>query len=187
MIRKLAVLGFSIFTSMLIYAAAPSWVVETNTSKLNFTATQNNAPVSGEFTSFKSEIKFAPEELDSSQVHIVIATDSITTSYKTLQDTLKTADWFNVKQFPQAEFIAQSFTKTGSNTYTANGKLTLKGKTQPVVLNFTLQEYSPTHAVVKGQTQINRRDFDIGQGEWASTAQIKDQVQIAFVIVADKG
>lgn len=177
---------FALFllTSSLAYALAPAWQIQPNASKLLFTATQNNAPVSGEFSSFNGEINFAPNQLETSRIHIVIPTDSITTSYGQLRDTLKSADWFDVKQFPQAEFTAQSFSKTADNTYNAAGSLKLRDKTLPVTLKFTLKEYSSNHALVEGETVIKRRDFGIGQGEWAKTDQVKDEVLIKFVISA---
>lgn len=185
MIKKL-IFVLSLLSTHLIYAAAPAWQIQPSSSKLIFTATQNNAPVSGEFSSFTGEINFAPDQLNDSHIHLVIPTDSITTSYSQLRDTLKSPDWFDIKRFPQAEFNAQSFSKTGANTYTATGSLKLRDKTLPVTLKFTVKEFTSTHALVEGETVIKRNDFGIGQGEWAKTNQVKNEVVIKFVISADK-
>src|SRR5271155_3612871 len=82
-------------------AAAPSWKIVPNQSSITFTATQNDAPVTGSFKAFSGEINFAPDQLKASNVQIVVDMGSATASYGQVTDTLKTPDWFNVKVFPQ--------------------------------------------------------------------------------------
>lgn len=167
-----------------IKAAVPTWQITPDESTITFTATQNNAPVSGSFKNFSGDIDFDPTQLAASHVRIVVSIDSATSDYKEVSDTLKTADWFDMKLFPQAIFTAHDFTKTGENTYEANGTLTMRDKTLPVVLTFVLEEYSKTKARVKGTTILRRTLFGIGQGEWKKTDEIKDDVQINFTLNA---
>jgi polyisoprenoid-binding protein YceI len=165
-------------------AASPAWQIVPNESTITFTATQNNAPVSGEFKSFTGEINFDPAQLDTNNVRIAVDMESVTTSYAPVADTLKTAAWFDVKLFPQAVFKANHFTKTGDKTYQANGTLTIRDKTVPVVLNFVQQNYTKTKARVTGSTLLKRTQFGIGQGEWAKTNEVKDEVQVNFALTA---
>lgn len=162
------------------------WQIVPEQSTLTFTATQNNAPVSGSFKNFSGEIVFDPAQLASSHVRITVALDSVTTSYKEVGDTLKTADWFNVKAFPQAVFTANHFTKTGDNTYQAEGTLTIRDKTLPTNLTFSLLSYSATAAHVKGTTALKRTEFGVGQGDWEKTEEVKDEVKVEFELVAKK-
>src|SRR5690348_13839148 len=101
-------------------AAQSAWQIVPNQSAITFTATQNNAPVTGKFTTFSGDINFDPAQLNSSNVKIVVNIGSVATSYKDVGDTLKTADWFDIKHFPQAVFKSSSFTKTGDNKYQSN-------------------------------------------------------------------
>jgi polyisoprenoid-binding protein YceI len=167
-------------------AAAPVWQVEPKDSSLTFTATQNDAPVKGEFKIFTSEINFDPAELSTSKVHIVVAVDSVTTSYGDVATTLKTGDWLAAKLFPKATFEATKFTKIGDKTYQAEGMLTLRDKTVPTSISFELEEYTKTLARVKGSTMLKRTAFGVGQGDWAKTDEIKDNVLVNFVLVAKK-
>ena len=169
---------------LVAFADVPSWKIIPNESSLTFTATQNDAPVTGTFTNFSGEINFDPAQLDKSNVKIIVNVGSISDAYYQLADTLKTADWFNTKLFPQAVFQSTGFTKTGDKTYQAKGSLTIRNKTQPIVLNFTQQEYSPTKAKITGSTTIKRTAFGVGQGEWSDTKTVKDDVQINFTISA---
>ena len=111
---------------------------------------------------------------------------SVTTSYGTVADTLKTAEWFDVKQFPQGIFKANHFVKVGDKEYQAEGMLTLRDKTLPLTVNFVLENYSDTAASVKGSLTLKRTAFRVGQGDWAATDVIKDDVQVNFTVKAIK-
>lgn len=165
-------------------ATVPAWKIVPNESSLTFTATQNDAPVTGQFKNFTGEINFDPNHLSTNNVKIIVDTGSITDPYNQLSDTLKTPDWFNVKLFPQAVFQSGDFVKTADKTYQSKGTLTIRDKTLPVTLVFTQEEYTPTKAVIKGSTTVKRTAFGVGQGEWADTKAVKDDVQINFKITA---
>ncbi|MHB1947230.1 MAG: YceI family protein [Gammaproteobacteria bacterium] len=168
------------------FADVPAWKIVPNESSLSFTATQNGAPVSGKFTKFSGDIHFDPNQLDKSHVKIIVDIGSISDAYNQLSDTLKTPEWFNTKVFPQAIFESKELTKTGDKTYQAKGNLTIRDKTQPVTLTFTQEEYTATKARMKGETTIKRTAFGVGQGEWADTKAVKDDVHIDFTVVAVK-
>lgn len=175
-----------LLTSMLANAAVPAWQIVPASSSITFTATQNNSPIIGQFKSFSGDINFDPAQLKASSVKISVDLASVTTSYKEVQDTLKTTNWFDVKAFPQAVFQANDFTKTGNNAYTANGTLSIRDKTVPVVLNFVLDQYTADKAHATGSVQLKRLAFGVGQGEWASTDDVKDAVKVDFVVTAVK-
>lgn len=173
-----------LFLTSKAVASVPQWQIVPNNSSLTFTATQNNAPVTGQFKTFTGEIYFDPTQLNASHVRMVIDMNSVSTSYKDLTETLVTTDWFNVKLFPQAVFTAKQFTKINGNNYQATGDLTIRDKTIPTTLQFTLDEYSTNNAHVKGTAQLKRLDFGVGQGEWKSTDEVKNEVQINFNLSA---
>lgn len=166
--------------------AAPHWEIVPNDSSLIFTATQNGSPISGEFKKFTGDINFDPEALGSSNVQINVDVASVSTSYKDVETTLKTPEWFSTKLFPNAVFKASQFKKTGNNAYQANGTLTIRDKTVPIVLNFILDEYTQTKAHATGGTVLKRTAFDVGIGEWAKTDEVKDDVKVDFVLSAVK-
>ncbi len=177
---------FSLFVPTLSLAATPAWKIVLGESKLTFTATQNGAPVSGEFKKFAATINFDPAQLNDSHVKVVVDMSSISDPYNQLSDTLKGADWFNVKQYPQAIFTSAKFTKTGDKTYQTDGTLTIRDKTLPVTLTLTQEEYTDSKALFKGATTIKRTAFGVGQGEWSDTKAVKDEVRIDFTISAVK-
>lgn len=169
-----------------VYALPPAWKIIPDKSSLEFTAVQNNAPVSGKFTKFTGEIHFALDQLKDSSVKIVVDMSSLQTSYTDLTATLIMSEWFNIKVFPQAVFEAKKFTKVGANRYKAEGKLTIRNVTLPVTLFFSTEQSSPNDAKVTGSTTIKRTAFGVGQGEWSSVKEIQDEVKINFVVNAVK-
>ncbi len=171
---------------LMAFSDIPSWKIIPTESSITFTATQNGAPVTGTFTNFSGDIYFDPAQLDKSHVKIIVNMGAISDSYNQLSDTLKSTDWFNTQSFPQAVFESTGFTKTGDKTYQAKGTLTIRDKTQPIILNFTQQEYSQTKAKMTGSTTIKRTAFGVGQGEWSDTKAVKDDVQINFTVSAIK-
>lgn len=175
-----------ILVPLLGRAAPPEWQIDPNQSSLSFTATQNGAPVTGQFKTFTGEIFVDPANYKTSSVHIVIDMNSISTDYADVKNTLLTADWFDVKMFPKAEFKSTDFNKTGDNSYQAIGNLTIRDKTLPVTLTFTTEQPSADTGVVIGNTVLKREAFGVGQGEWSSTDQIKDDVKVDFKITAKR-
>lgn len=171
---------------MLANAAAPSWQIIPNESTLIFTGTQNGSPAVGGFKKFTGTINFDPKQLSTSNVHIVVDMNSLTSSYSDLTSTLATGDWFNIKMFPEAIFDASNFKELGNNKYQAVGTLSIRDKKAPVTLIFNFKELSQTKADVQGSTSIKRTQFGVGQGEWADTSTVKDDVGINFHIIADK-
>lgn len=177
-LKKILVL----FLFPLVSYAAPAWKIIPGDSTLTFSGIQNGAPASGKFDKFSGEIKFDPEKPNENSVKIIIDTTSVSASYVDLIDTLKTTDWFNVKLFPQAIFTANEFKKTSDKSWEAIGNLTIRDKTHPVILTFNVLEQTDTNAKVKGSTIIKRTAFGVGQGEWASTNEIKDDVTVNFTL-----
>jgi polyisoprenoid-binding protein YceI len=170
------------------FAAAPTtWKIVPMQSNITFTAVQNGAPVVGRFQTFTGDIQGNPANLTKDS-HVKIAVDlgSVKTAYGAVETTLKTADWFDVAHFPQAVFTADNFTKTGKNIYTANGKLTIRNKTMPIILNIVMEKATSSEFDAKGSAMLKRTQFGVGQGQWSKTDSIKDEVQVEFTLKALK-
>jgi len=177
-------MGLSVL-SLSAFAKPAEWIIQPNQSTLKFIATQNNAPVEGSFKHFSGEINFDPNDLQDSKIHIVVDMNSIETTYSDLTTTLQTAEWFNITLFPKADFTSTSIQKKSGDQYEAKGSLTIRGQTQPISLSFTAVESPKGHAKVQGDTILKRSAFGIGQGEWASTDEIKNEVKVVFKLEAN--
>lgn len=174
-----------IFLSSLIYASnSPEWEIVPSQSEITFTGTQNGAPVTGRFKKFTGQIFVDPVDYKASSIHMTIDMNSISAPFEDITTTLASPDWFNVKVFPNAEFKATKFNKLDDNTYETDGTLTIRDKSAPVTLKFVVDQISKDQALVEGNTTVKRSVFGVGQGEWASTDEIQDDVIIRFKISA---
>ena len=177
-----------VFTGSAVNAAeAPTFNVVKEKSFIKFIAIQNGAPIEGRFKDFTANIQFDHEDLIKSSVTIEVDTGSVDVSNPDVQSNIKLPGWLGVEAFPKATFTCKKLNRMpGSENYYADGKLTLHGKTAPVVLNFQMTRFDGNTAVATGYVSLRRFDYDVGQGEWSHDDVIKNEVRVEFRIVAEK-
>ena len=169
------------------FAEVPAYQVIKEKSSLRFFAIQNNASIEGKFTEFSASIQFAQDRPEDSSIVVEIFTASVETSYDEVMNNVKLPEWLSVEAFPKAKFISKKIVRMPmTNNYYAEGELTVRDKTAPVTLNFQLDQPEENIAIAKGSATLHRRNFGVGQGQWASDDVVKDEVRIEFRIVARK-
>lgn len=187
-----AIAFFCLFTAsasaMAQPASPPSWAIDKVNSKIEFEGTQMGAPFKGQFKDFSGTIQFDPANLQASKADITIAMDTADANSDDRNKNLKQADWFDVAKYPSAHFITTSIEKgLDAGQYVAKGNLTIKDVTAPVTLPFTLSITSGDSgsvAKMAGQTQINRLDFHVGQGQWTDTKTVENPVTVRVSLTA---
>lgn len=166
-------------------ADPPSWETDPAASRLSFTFTQLGSPIEGEFRDFAIDIRFDPAG-PAGAVRVEIDTASIDTGDDDRDAEARGAAFFHVDAHPEAVFEAASFRSKGdAGAYEALGTLTMKGRTLEVVLPFTLEIGGAT-ARAEGTLTVNRQDFAIGTGEWATNQAVGDDVTIAISVTATR-
>lgn len=91
----------------------------------------------GRFDKASGTLDFNPGDPASSHVDVDIDTASVDTKSQELTTEIQSASVFDAAQFPQATFKSTSATRTGPNSGTVTGDLTIKGITKPVTFNVT--------------------------------------------------
>lgn len=163
--------------------AAPEWVVDAARSTLSFTAQMGEEKFTGHFKKFDSTIRFSPDDLAHSSITTSIAVASAATGAPDRDAALPESLWFDSTKFPAAQFVTKAIRATGPDTYLAEATLTLKGISKDVTLPFTLtKDGDQTHA--SGSLTIQRNDYGVGLGEFASDAWVKFPVTITVDIWA---
>lgn len=152
------------------------WVVESGTVSIGIT--QLGSDVTGNFSEWTASIAFDPEAGPNfGEVTAQIAIDSLTLG--TVTGQAMGADFFDQSNHPTATFAARI---TGTqNDYRAEGTLTIKGISAPVVLPFALQIDGDT-ATMNGNLTVNRRDFAIGDG--TDDGSLAPEVLIQIELIA---
>jgi polyisoprenoid-binding protein YceI len=168
-------------------AAAPvraaDWTVDTAKSQIGFSGTQTGTPFKGRFERFNAAIRLDPAHPEAARIVVAVDLASAKTGDSQRDTALPTADWFDIAHARVARFAANGVRKTGTNSFVAQGQLTLRGQTRPVSLPFTLQINGKTaHAV--GHARLTRTAFGVGQGQWASGQWVALEVGVDIDITA---
>jgi polyisoprenoid-binding protein YceI len=166
--------------------AAETWTIEDG-SAIRFTAYQEGAPVDGRFDAFSGEIVFDPDGLAASRVRVEIDTASVATGHRDRDATLRSSAFFDVETWPRAAFVSDRLLHQGGDRYEAQGQLTIRDVTRDVVLPFELTidaDGGRQRAHANGELTISRLDYGIGQGEWASTRTVGEDVVIRIELAA---
>ncbi|MET1415278.1 YceI family protein [Roseibium sp. HPY-6] len=164
-------------------ASADTWTVDPEASKLSFEVQQGEGTLNGEFQSWQASIDFDVEAPGSAKISAVINPASAATGNPQFDTTLPAKDWFDTEGFPDAEFAAEGASLVEGNSYKADGTLTIKGVSHPVVLEFTLEIEGDT-AKAQGTATLNRLEYAIGAG--VGTDTVGDVVTVTLDLTATR-
>jgi len=167
-----------------VLAQTSTWTPDKAHSEVTFSVLHMSlSKVHGKFGNIGGEIVWNEADVTKSTVNMTIDVSTVDTGVAPRDSDLKSANYFDVAQFPTATFVSTSVSKLDTRL-TVNGNLTLHGVTKPVVLEVE----GPTgpakgmggkmHAGFSATTKINRKDFGIG--EKAPAAMIGDEIPLSI-------
>jgi polyisoprenoid-binding protein YceI len=152
-------------------------------SSIEFSYSQMGVMMDGRFRKFSAQLAFDPAQPAAARVAIDVDLASIDTGTPELDSEAAGKDWFNLKSFPTARFVASSVKLLGGNRYSVAGKLTIKGRSKDVVVPATFTTPG-TSGVFAGQFTIRRGDFAIGEGAWSAFDIVANDVTVRFRVTA---
>lgn len=148
-------------------------------SQITFVGRQMGVPAEGKFQKFTADAALDPAAIDKSRVRIVIDMASVTLPAADLTTEVKRKRWFDTENFPQATFESKQFRKLDQGAYQVDGVLTLKGVSREISAPLTLKTEG-SEFIAEGQFPLKRLDFNVGDGQWADTDTVANEVQIKF-------
>ena len=157
--------------------------VQTDKSAITFGYQQMGVKMDGRFKKFAARLNFDPAKPTDAKASFDVDLASVDTGAPEADEEVAGKPWFNTKAFPTAQFVSGTVKALGGNRFEVAGKLTIKGKTQDIVVpaNFTAQGNT---GVFDGSFTIRRGDFSIGEGAWAKFDIVANDVLIKFRITA---
>lgn len=167
------------------FAAEPGvahYSVDPAKSSFEFSFVQAGAQNKGKFAKFPTTLDVSADGATATHLDVTVEMSSYDSGDKDRDDTLRSADLFNVAKFPQARFTATQITKTATG-FDAVGKLTIRGVTRDQHIPFTFRtvnEQGHAAGYLAGKTTIHRLDFGVGQGEWKSTEWVGNDVTVSY-------
>jgi cytochrome b561/polyisoprenoid-binding protein YceI len=141
----------------------PVWTI-TGGKKLSFSIGNSGTTVSGSFKDWSGTIQMDPDHPQSADIRMTIKLASASVGDATQNAMLQGAEFFATSADPVATWRSARVTQTSSGHYRASGTLTLKGKSRPQAIAFTLSGNGLKRRVT-GSASIDRTAFGIGTGQ----------------------
>ncbi len=148
-------------------------------SEIGFVSKQMGVPVEGKFKQWTAKIAFDPKKAEAGSVAFSIQTGSASFGAAEIDGEVPKAEWFNAARFPQASFASSAIKALGGGKFEVRGKLAIKGATQDVVVPVTVTQAGAA-STASGSFVIKRLDFKIGEGDWADTSMVANDVTVKF-------
>ncbi|MGB9493260.1 MAG: YceI family protein [Azonexus sp.] len=157
--------------------------VQPDKSAITFGYQQMGVKMEGRFKKFAAKMNFDPAKPTAAKATFDVDLASIDTGAPEGDEEVAGKPWFDTKAFPTAQFVSGSVKALGGNRYEVAGKLTIKGRTQDVVVPATFTAQGTT-GVFDGSFTIRRGNFSIGEGAWAKFDIVANDVLVKFSITA---
>lgn len=144
--------------------------------------------VRGRFTQFDGGIEIPNEDLTEAQFNFTAQTTSIDTGNEMRDQHLRSAEFFNVEEYPTLSFTSTEVTKQDDSNFVIKGNLTMHNQTKEISLD----------AIFNGNTvgldgdkvisfditgTLSRDDFDLSWNKTLETGglTLSDEVKIDIV------
>lgn len=141
------------------------------------------------FLDFDGTVLFDAKKPAETVATVTVKTNSVTSDLKPFDKKLAGKDYFNAEKHPKITFKTQSAKRTGQNTGTITGDLTINGISKPVTFD-VLYRFSGKHplggfikkykgydaAGFSASAKVLRSDFGMG----AYVPLVSDEVRIVF-------
>ena len=152
-------------------------------SEIRFVAKQLGVNVEGRFRKWKANVVFLPKDLAKSKADFDIDLASIDLASEDSEREVRDKLWFDTARFPVAHFASTSIRDLGGDRYEIAGALTLKGVAHEAVVPVALRKDAAGNSVAEGQFTLKRLEYKIGEGPWADTDAIADDVVVRVRMV----
>lgn len=150
-------------------------------SEVSFVARQLGVPLDGKFKSFSAQSAFDPKSPQTSKIAFTVDLGSVAVNADANAELVK-PDWFNTVKFPKATFQSTAIKALGAGRFEVAGKLAIKGNARDLVVPLQLSQAGGL-STATGAFTLKRLDFKVGDGEWADTSIVANDVQVKFKLV----
>ena len=122
--------------------------------------------VSGSFGKFDVTAETEEDDFSKAKIDFTADVSSLSTGSTDRDAHLKSADFFDISKFPELRFVSEEMQKKSEGHFILHGDLTIKGVTNPVILNVEFggigkDPWGNEKAGFTVTGKINRTDFDL--------------------------
>ncbi len=170
---------------------AQTWSIDYAHSSINFSINHFFTPVIGKFQRFTGALQFNPDQPENSKIEFTVAVASVNTDNAKRDNDLRSTNFFDEKKYPKMFFVSSRFEKKSDNQYIAYGKMTIRDVTKDIEIPFTLlgrgdhpMKQGMQIIGIKAEFKLARTKYGVGNGSWAATAIVGDEVSAIVVLEA---
>jgi len=171
--------------AMLLAAAggASAQGVLIDKSEIRFVSKQMGVTVEGRFRKWKANVDFRPKELAKSKAEFEIELASIDLASEESESEVRRTVWFDTAKFPVAKFASTAMKDLGGDRYEIAGTLSMKGSAKDVIVPVGIRKDASGNSVAEGQFTLKRLEFKVGEGLWADTDAVANEVLVRVRMV----
>lgn len=166
-----------------VHAAPATWQIDPEHTVVAFTVMHiGYAKVLGRFSEIEGSFDYDPETRTLDDVRVEIGAQSVDTDHAKRDGHVKSDDFLAAGDHPVITFAATGGTPISETQGTVTGDLTIRGVTQPVTLDVTLNkraEYPFGHGKetlgISATAEIKRSDFG---STYALPTMVGDRIDI---------
>jgi polyisoprenoid-binding protein YceI len=173
---------------LLLFVAVPSQAAEwrmLSDSEFMFEAIFEGSAAPGRFEQFDLDLEFDPANPGAGRLRVTVSLAGADMGDPDINTIIADPIWFDAGHFPQAVFESERIEAGAPGEFVATGVLDLKGISQTVVVPFTWSEQG-ARADMRGEFVLQRIDFNVGSGEWATGDAIGIDVRLQFDLVLER-
>lgn len=168
-------------------AQAANWILDPAQSVVIFKFSYGGEPFQGEFRNVTATFDIDPLSPGSCDFQVTIPINDTYVDSPEVLDYLMDYELFDVDTWPTATFQAESCTLESLNSFTSDGTLTIRDQTNQLSFPFNLDIETCDGQVcfhLTSEVSILRLDYGVGQGYWANTAEVPNEVVIEVDVYA---
>ena len=137
--------------------------VESNHSTVGFDISiAGFSIVSGKFKEYEILLDWNDNDYTSSNIRSTIQVSSIDTGIEGRDDHLRTADFFDVEQYPTITFQSDSISRVNFSHFIAHGELTMHGKSKNIELPFQITKMDGNTIGFTSRYRLDRTEYGVG-------------------------
>ena len=145
-----------------------NWQIDPTHSHLSFAIRVLSVSTTrGRFHALRGHLHIDEQNPANSWVEAEVEAASIDTHIKLRDAHLRSAAFFDVKQYPTISFTSTNVEHVGGQNYQVTGNLSMHGVTKPITFDVAYHGQSTLMGARAGLTAkatINRNDFGVGRG-----------------------
>lgn len=182
-LSSIAVLGSVAFTTVNKNSDSVNYSVDTKNSKVEWSGSKKGGYHPGYFLLKDGVLKVEDGKIVGGNFSIDIAGLKVTDGAgEKLEGHLKTADFFDATNFPDANFEIGSVNYSDENTAQISGTLTLRGTKAEVKFDAKVRNMSETKVFAEAFFSLDRTIFGVNYGK----GNVSNDVMIAVRLFAGK-